>query len=78
VNKTADIETAIQMVVNPGDEVTLAELDTRLHRAYPELKDEDPRWVGAAVSKMVSDGRLVTDTPDATYTADYVVRRPRA
>jgi hypothetical protein len=77
VNKTADIEFAIAMVVKPGDEVTLVELDDRLYQSYPALKEVDPRWVGAAVSKMVSDGRLVTDTPDATYTADYKVRRPR-
>jgi hypothetical protein len=75
-DKTQDIQAAIEEVVAPGDEITLAELDTRLYEAYPVLKDEDRRWIGVALSKMLRDGRLVAAEPDRAYADDYVVRRP--
>lgn len=75
-SKTEDIETAITMVVDPGEEITLAELDTRLYRWYPQLAQVDRRFIGGAVSRMIGDGRLLTEDPDATYTESFAVRRP--
>lgn len=75
-DKTQDIQTAITMVVAPGDQLTLAELDTRLYERYPILTDEDPRWIGVALSTMLCDGRLVAADPDRAYADNYVVRRP--
>lgn len=75
-SKTQDIEFAIETEIKPGEEITLAELDTRLYAAYPDLAEIDRRWVGAAVSTMIRDGRLVAADPDRSYSDDYLVRRP--
>lgn len=74
-SKTQDIEFAIETEVKPGETITLAELDTRLYAAYPALAEIDRRWVGAAVSTMISDGRLVPDDAEASYSDDYRVTR---
>jgi hypothetical protein len=77
-DKTKDIQDAISLVINPGEEVTLAELDKRLYAAFPVLESEDRRWVGVAVSTMIRNGDLLADDPDAAYTEHYKVRRPAA
>lgn len=56
-DKTQDIQFAITTEIR-DDEVTLEELNRRLFAAHPSLQD-DPRWIGVAVSKMLGDGRLV-------------------
>jgi hypothetical protein len=74
-DKTKDIQFAIQMVIKPGEQITLAELDTRLYASYPDLHDIDRRWVGVAISTMIRNGDLLTDNPDAAYAESYQVRR---
>jgi len=74
-SKTDDIEFAIEMVVKPGEEITLSELDRRLYAGYPSLVDIDRRWIGVAVSHMIQDGRLATDDPDAAFSDTTTVRR---
>lgn len=73
--KTEDIEFAIEMVVKPGEEITLPELDRRLYAGYPSLTDVDRRWIGVAVSRMIQDGRLVTDDPDAVFSDNFRIQR---
>lgn len=75
-DKTQDIQSAITMVLEPGQQVTLAELNDLLYRAYPALRAEDPRWVATAVSRMLSAGALTSPTPDAAFTESFAVRRP--
>jgi len=75
-DKTKDIQDAITLVIKPGEEITLAELDTRLYAAFPALEGEDRRWVGVAVSTMIRNGALLTDNPGGAYTESYQVRRP--
>ncbi len=73
-DRTRDIQDAITTVVAPGEELTLAELNERLFRSYPTLQ-EDPRWIGVALSTMLSDGRLLGNMARG-FTAGYAIRRP--
>jgi hypothetical protein len=75
-SKTEDIETAITMVIKPGEEITLAELDRRLYDGYPALADIDRRWIGAAISHLLFTGKLLAEDLHATYTESFQVRRP--
>jgi hypothetical protein len=75
-DKTKDIQEAIRLVIKPGEEITLAELDTRLYAAFPALAGEDRRWIGVAISTMIRNGDLLTDNPEVAYTGDFLVRRP--
>jgi hypothetical protein len=76
-DKTKDIQEAIRLVIKPGEQVTLAELDTRLYASFPALEGEDRRWVGVAVSTMIRNGDLLTENLVSTaYSDSYLVRRP--
>lgn len=76
-DQTRDIQDAIALSIEPGETITLAELDDRLYSAYPQLQG-DPRWrwVGAALTRMLGDGRLVALRPQAQYADDFQIRRP--
>lgn len=74
-DQTTDIQFAISEVIEPGEEITLAQLDDRLYSAHPSLAD-DPRWVGVAVTRMLRDGRLIAPEPDRAYAEDFRIRRP--
>jgi membrane-bound lytic murein transglycosylase MltF len=54
VNKTADIEWEIALVLDAGP-LTLAEMEQRLPA---EIRSEDRRWIGIAVYNMLRDGRI--------------------
>lgn len=74
-SQTDDIEFAITIAMNDGEELTLEALNERLYASYPSLRD-DPRWIGVAVSKMLSDGRLLPVDWDgkSAFEADRVVQ----
>ena len=56
MNKTADIEWEIALVLDGGP-LTLQEMEDRLP---PEMSTStaDRRWIGVAVYRMLGDGRL--------------------
>ncbi len=57
VNKTDDIETAICLVLR-DDLTTLADLEVRLYRDYPALRNEDRRWIGVAIDWLERAKRI--------------------
>jgi hypothetical protein len=56
VNKTADIEWEIALVLDRGP-LTLAEMETRLPA---EIRNIERTWIGIAVYRMLGDGRIRT------------------
>jgi hypothetical protein len=54
VNKTADIEWEISLVLDNGP-LTLAEMEEQLPA---EIRAVDRRWIGVAVYNMLRDGRI--------------------
>lgn len=78
-SKTDDIEFAITTTLSAGGQVTLADLNERLYGGYPQLRDEDPRWIGAAVSNLLKDGRLTAIGWDrnGAFTAERLVELSR-
>lgn len=56
MSKTQDIEYAITVALQAGP-LTLQAMESRL----PDpLRNEDRRWIGAAVHRMLNDGRIRT------------------
>ena len=74
MRKTADIEREIGLALQegvrstwPGWRTTLAAMEDRLP---PEIRADDRRWIGVAVSQMLGDGRIRTTGCDDTHSHD--------
>jgi hypothetical protein len=70
VNKTDDIEWEIRRVLSDGP-MTLSAMEEKLPA---EIRNDDRRWIGVAVHRMLGDGRIrATGCTHSRHEGDCVV-----